>query len=224
MTRPAVASGAVMGTTAYRDGGWWTRAACKGADLDVFFHFGHKVPKSKQQAAVAAYCGACPVREECLADAVAKGDKDGVRGGVDMAEKASEGISHDASKEQRIARRAWMLTELPDLAEHGYSRTEAAITLKTSIQHIAFILRDNDLHHVLERLDANAKRIRLAPETPKTVSDGPDYLVLDVKNLIAAGYGMPATAQAVGKSVEALETALRRRKRHDLLQQLRRTA
>lgn len=64
--------------------GWWEDAACRGQDTDRFFGSG------EMSRRVRATCGACPVRPECLADALrteivdylAVGKLYGVRGGM----------------------------------------------------------------------------------------------------------------------------------------------
>ena len=66
---------------ALADSDWTLRAACAGADTDLFFawrgtHLAERV--------IAYYCTPCPVRAECLADElrVAPTDRRGIRGGV----------------------------------------------------------------------------------------------------------------------------------------------
>jgi WhiB family transcriptional regulator, redox-sensing transcriptional regulator len=62
---------------------WWDHAACQGRDVEFFFAPGHN-PGVKQ------VCASCPVRRECLADAlesekadyIAVGRLYGVRGGL----------------------------------------------------------------------------------------------------------------------------------------------
>jgi WhiB family transcriptional regulator, redox-sensing transcriptional regulator len=56
---------------------WQDRAACFGIDPDVFF------PTSEEEAGPAlAYCGACGIREMCLAWALKNGERYGVWGGL----------------------------------------------------------------------------------------------------------------------------------------------
>lgn len=58
---------------------WFERAACLGVDPEVF----HAKTAGGQQAAIRDHCRSCPVRADCLADALASpADQDhGVRGG-----------------------------------------------------------------------------------------------------------------------------------------------
>jgi len=67
------------------DGRWWHRAACLGADPGVFFADPRTAPLRTAEAM--AFCAACPVRPECLADALAAGDAHGIRGGMTAAER-----------------------------------------------------------------------------------------------------------------------------------------
>ena len=58
-------------------GGWRYRAACRGADLDLFF------PSRGQSAEPARrICAACPVREPCLDYALRHGITHGIWGGL----------------------------------------------------------------------------------------------------------------------------------------------
>jgi WhiB family redox-sensing transcriptional regulator len=58
---------------------WRSRAACRGADPDLFFPLG-----SNREAI--AICAGCPVREDCLDEALEKGDL-GIRGGTTETER-----------------------------------------------------------------------------------------------------------------------------------------
>lgn len=83
-------------------GHWLDRAACRDEDPDVFF------PTSGGDKCVAAQavCRFCPVKAECLADALDKGDVYGYRGGVsgEGRRKALVGRGRPASKEPEIRR------------------------------------------------------------------------------------------------------------------------
>jgi len=59
---------------------WHEKAACRGADPDLFFppEEGGKAQARKAKA----ICGGCPVRTECLAHAIRHGEHWGVWGGV----------------------------------------------------------------------------------------------------------------------------------------------
>jgi len=56
---------------------WWGSAACRKMPLSLFYD----VSPSRERRALAA-CERCEVREECLDDALDRGDLFGVRGGM----------------------------------------------------------------------------------------------------------------------------------------------
>lgn len=57
--------------------GWEERAACRGADVELFF----SADERDQQRAL-AYCAVCEVRQECLETAIANGESFGIWGGL----------------------------------------------------------------------------------------------------------------------------------------------
>ncbi|WP_114853540.1 WhiB family transcriptional regulator [Brachybacterium sp. YJGR34] len=63
------------------DSSWATRGACTTMDPDGFFVQG------KEQHALKSACGACPVRTECLADALDNRVDFGVWGGMTERER-----------------------------------------------------------------------------------------------------------------------------------------
>ena len=46
---------------------WWSRAACRSADPELFFPVSAAGPSRAETAAAKAVCAACDVRRECLA-------------------------------------------------------------------------------------------------------------------------------------------------------------
>lgn len=63
---------------------WTSQAACKGQPLHLFFapdREGAGYVPPFDPAPALAFCARCPVRVECLADAVDRGDRGCVRGG-----------------------------------------------------------------------------------------------------------------------------------------------
>lgn len=61
---------------------WQDSAACIGADTAIFF------PESGDPVGPAkALCRACPVRKQCLADALERGEVHGVWGGLSAKER-----------------------------------------------------------------------------------------------------------------------------------------
>lgn len=88
-----------MTARARRD--WHNRAACRGADLRLFFApDGERAPeRERREKKAKAICRECPVRTECLEQAigaddrgliVARGEINGVWGGMNEDERASE--------------------------------------------------------------------------------------------------------------------------------------
>lgn len=65
---------------------WRDRAACLGADPELFFPIGDGRPATTQIAAAKLVCQACPVTGACLDWAMAAG-VDGVWGGLDERER-----------------------------------------------------------------------------------------------------------------------------------------
>lgn len=76
-----------LGFAAPTWGGWRERAGCAGEDPEVFFPVGSR-PRPLRALQI---CRDCPVREMCLADAMATEDpamRWGVLGGLTPAERA----------------------------------------------------------------------------------------------------------------------------------------
>ena len=61
---------------------WMRRSACRGRSIEEFF----PTPGADTEAA-RAVCAHCPVREECLAFALADRAMQGIWGGTDEAER-----------------------------------------------------------------------------------------------------------------------------------------
>ena len=66
---------------------WRDRAACLDVELDLFFH---GTPNAIREAK--AICKGCPVKAECLADAIEHGDI-GIRGGLTEDQRDSRKVS-----------------------------------------------------------------------------------------------------------------------------------
>ncbi len=60
---------------------WHTRAACRGHGPHDFY-----VTSSRTEP-VRELCARCPVRNDCLADALERGDRHGIWGGLDANER-----------------------------------------------------------------------------------------------------------------------------------------
>jgi WhiB family redox-sensing transcriptional regulator len=66
---------------------WWTAAACRSADPDLFFPISNSGPAREQAAKAKAICAICQVRRECLAYALRTGQVHGVWGGTTERER-----------------------------------------------------------------------------------------------------------------------------------------
>ena len=70
---------------------WREWAACRGMDSEVFFSpDGERgIAKRARERAAKAICATCPVREPCLAHALATREPYGVWGGMSERERAA---------------------------------------------------------------------------------------------------------------------------------------
>lgn len=68
---------------------WRERAACKNMDTDMFIVAPWGAPTLKRIRAAEAICMACPVRAECLEEALLEGDEFAIRGGLTPRERRS---------------------------------------------------------------------------------------------------------------------------------------
>ena len=78
---------------------WRMRAACRAADPGLFFpELGESAKAAKQ------ICADCPVRAECLAFAVASGERFGVFGGLSERERYGMGTKPSRPRNQQPSR------------------------------------------------------------------------------------------------------------------------
>jgi len=69
---------------------WQTRAACRGADANLFFAPTHQETKDERigrEDQAKSVCAVCPVREQCLSFALATREPHGIWGGTNEAER-----------------------------------------------------------------------------------------------------------------------------------------
>jgi WhiB family redox-sensing transcriptional regulator len=203
--------GAVGGTTSTGGGDWRDRAACLEADPEEFFYVGEKAHQDDVEQVARRWCNPCPVAAACLTDGIATGERYGIRAGRDMARRRS--IGKNAPSAERDARRADILTKLRGLADEGYSRAEAAITLKTATNYIARICNPEHLD-ILAELDANEARYRMTAEDA----------IAEVEHLIAQGCDLDYIATSLNRDRRSIVQNLRRHQRHDLIERLRNRA
>lgn len=78
---------------------WRLEAACKGADVQLFFP--DKGTMSQVREAL-EYCNRCPVTTQCLADALTEAEQHGIRGG------------HTANEREQAIRKGYMASKYAD--------------------------------------------------------------------------------------------------------------
>jgi WhiB family redox-sensing transcriptional regulator len=67
---------------------WQERAACIGADANIFFPTGRRWGAAVEVRRAVAICNECEVRLECLEYALANGEKHGVWGDKSVRERS----------------------------------------------------------------------------------------------------------------------------------------
>lgn len=67
--------------------GWYAEALCKG-HTNLFYSEEAGRPSKERLAVPLAVCGGCPVKKDCLADALQRREPYGIWGGVTSAERA----------------------------------------------------------------------------------------------------------------------------------------
>lgn len=68
---------------------WMTDAACRDEDTELFFPIGGSEEFAAQIEDAKAVCQACPVRADCLLDALDRPHKYGIWGGLTETERAN---------------------------------------------------------------------------------------------------------------------------------------
>jgi WhiB family transcriptional regulator, redox-sensing transcriptional regulator len=68
-------------------GSWRDSAACRHVDTELFFPIGRAGPAAAQTRQAKAICARCPVRQPCLAYALATNQAYGIWGGCDDEER-----------------------------------------------------------------------------------------------------------------------------------------
>ena len=91
---------------------WHSRAACVGADPELFFPIGDTGPGMLQIAAAKQVCARCPVRQPCLEWALETSQNAGVWGGLSESERHA--------LKRRRARRA--TAPAPALSRRGFQQ------------------------------------------------------------------------------------------------------
>lgn len=78
--------------TPRRDWRWQERALCRGEELSLFFGVEHErgPEKEAREEFAKSICNACPVRAECLEEALRDAPQHGVWGGMTADERTVE--------------------------------------------------------------------------------------------------------------------------------------
>jgi WhiB family redox-sensing transcriptional regulator len=71
---------------------WREKAACRGMDAGLFFGSDNESPQQRQarEAKAKTICASCPVRAQCLDDALRNSIRYGIWGGLNEEERARE--------------------------------------------------------------------------------------------------------------------------------------
>jgi WhiB family redox-sensing transcriptional regulator len=85
------------------DSSWRLRAACRGADPELFFPVGTTGPAVAQVADAKAVCHGCEVRSDCLRWALESGRESGVWGGTSERERRALAKQFARSQSLRVA-------------------------------------------------------------------------------------------------------------------------
>lgn len=111
------------------DTNWQVRAACRGVDPELFFPEATDEPLVREQVAAAkAVCRRCPVRDQCLAEALERLPH-GVAGGMTEHERRRARAQRESPGDRKPR---WLL-----LLEAGSSHPEVAAEYGVSVRTIA---------------------------------------------------------------------------------------
>ena len=216
MTRPRRGPDTPTHATAYSDGEHWSkRGACRTVDPELFFAADgmRTTDRRRREAEAKAICDTCPVQPHCRQYAL-NYRLIGVWGAT--SDEDREQIRQKQRKATPINQRTRLkpaTTRAGCGTANGHRNHDRNGEKRCDPCEAARLQAKEAASEVAAR---NAARRKLKP--------GPDHLSPEVEHLLRLGLDTPAIATALGRSVEALQVALRRRDRHDLLQQLRQTA
>lgn len=143
--RPIPAPGASTGTTSYRAGSgdldWQEQAACRGADRELFFASDDERGNATKQreAEAKAVCAGCPVKAQCLQDAL-KGGLEGIWGGTNDAERRSikrKGAKAAAEAQPANSSASWKIGQDAASAARATQAELDRAALIADIEHLA---------------------------------------------------------------------------------------
>lgn len=117
---------------------WRASALCAQTDTRLFYpEHGEPVSKAK------AVCQACPVRIECLEDALDRHERFGVWGGLTEKERRPIREARAAARRaERAARRAERVAKVKRLHAAGLTRTQICQRIRASYSTVGDYLRE----------------------------------------------------------------------------------
>lgn len=100
-----MATGPTLSSSTGRDAQDWRRgAACRGADPELFYPASEMGPGRRQVERAKQVCRRCPVRDQCLAHALNRGELYGVWGGTTAGERRA--LMRESARARLAARGA----------------------------------------------------------------------------------------------------------------------
>lgn len=116
---------------------WYHRAACKGMDTEIFYPVSIKREHAQEALEI---CATCPVRAECLADAVESADAWAVLGGTTATER---GARRRSTATPEVERRR-LLDNIAYHLDRGRTDDEIARRLRCPLREVAMARRRRD--------------------------------------------------------------------------------
>jgi hypothetical protein len=163
---------------------WRERAACQGADPALF-------EQGDNLSAARRVCGMCPVRTDCLADALRLRDREGFRAGLTGDERA-----------QMLPRHRREPTPVEEIVRlrNDLRWSVKAVTVALGVSRCV-------VHQVVSR---DRKPAVTAPRKPRYVTVSTVGVVRRRQALGAAGYTLQDIAARMGVTYSAVLTALQK--------------
>ena len=142
---------------------WHTRAACQDETAELFFEVWpreHFTDRRDRETAAVRVCSACPVRQECLDDALADGIREQaeVRGGFTAEQRRTElaaNLSHGQKQWLEIGmllaqEPKLLLVDEPVAGMTDAETEETARLLKEIAKTRSVVVVEHDMHFVRE--------------------------------------------------------------------------
>lgn len=165
-------------------GTWRDRAACSGVDTELFFPLAnHRVATSDQRSAqernAKAWCYRCPVRQDCLDDAIRVKDTWAIRGGLTAREREQPIREHHRAVKRRathdlvsaisaLPAAAW--TAIADADPRGHLGPGVSTHAKQALLAAGVAEQHYSAHQQRPRVRLNRVGLALAQHRPVEVS------------------------------------------------------